>query len=401
MRPMRGAAGATVQVRLTIQGHHCLDGDGDNMKSLCALLLGAALLIPIPGGAATNASLNLTCYSLQVQRGSEPNAYFYLDLSSSVGGRDGELALDFFGSGYTHSSYLTLQDELCGDTLSGQLGLNVPSGGDANKDGFPDFFQVSQGITNLTSSGAFALQGYGSGSVKATWNRAAGSSFGNCMLSMQLMPPQTTTFSHTFQVIEYTGLLSYTPGTNRVSGNVQLVQTDNTAAMMTGAVLFVKTVTNHFNALTLQPGVWTNDSQQAVFYLNDIYLRDPRWPTNYYGYLEMTDPSNPGAFYPYGTWLLSINDTNDSNHDGVPDFSDDPAGPPPLSNPQLELTQNGSDLVFTIHGGAGHTNDIQTITDLGTGNWQTIASVTATNDAQTISLPRSGAMASFWRIRRR
>src|SRR5258708_4062756 len=233
------------------------------MKSIYALLFGVLALMPSPGRAATNASAVLSCYSLQFQRGSEPNAFYYLDLGSSMGGVNGELALDFFNSGYTHSTYLSLQDNFFGDPRSGQMGLNVPGGGDANKDGFPDFFQVSQGITNLASWGGYALQVYGSGPVAATWNRPAGSSYGTCTLRMQLMPPQTTTLSHTFQVLEYKGPLTYSPGTNSVAGRVQLVQTDNSTAMMTGAVLFVKTVTNHFNGLILQPGVWTNESQQA------------------------------------------------------------------------------------------------------------------------------------------
>ena len=372
------------------------------MKALYGLLIGIISFLPNAGHAANTANATIFCYSLQFQRGSEPNGYYYLDLSSSSFSVNGELALDFFNSGYTHSAYLSLEDTLFGDTLSGQMALNVPTGGDANKDGYPDFFQLSQGITNLTSSGVYNVQVYGSGNLTATWNRPAGSSYGTCILTgMRLMPSQPVTFSHTFQVLEYKGPLTYTPGTNQVTGNIQLLQSDTAAGGMTGAVVFVKTLTNHFNALILQPGTWTNESAMPVFYTNDLYLRDLRWPTNYFGYLEFVDPSNPGALYPYGTWLLSIDDTNDVNHNTIPDFSDDPSGASPPRPPQLQLAQGGTNLVLTVHGDVGRINDIQTTADLGSANWQTAMSVTITNDPQTLSVPTPTGPTTFWRVRAR
>ena len=84
-------------------------------------------------------------------------------------GNNGELALDFFDSGYTHSAYLSLEDQLFADTVLGMLAIDVPKVGDANKDGFLDFFQISQGVTNLTTTGAYQLDNYGNGSTTATW----------------------------------------------------------------------------------------------------------------------------------------------------------------------------------------------------------------------------------------
>src|SRR5205085_5020367 len=93
------------------------------------------------------------CYSLKWQRGLEPNGFYYLDVSSVPGSINGELAPDFLARGYTHSTYLTLIDELLGENLSGAMALDVPDGGDRNHDGFEDFFQTTQGITNVASSG--------------------------------------------------------------------------------------------------------------------------------------------------------------------------------------------------------------------------------------------------------
>jgi hypothetical protein len=371
------------------------------MKMFYGLLAVVVSLFPITSMATKTATATLSCYSLQVQRGSESGGNYFLDLSSVNGGVNGELALDFFNSGRTHSAYLSLQDDLFGETLSGQMGLNVPTGGDANKDGFPDFFQVNQGITNLTTSGAYTLDIYGNGTATAVWNRPAGSSYGTLNLTMPLMAFDTVTFSLSFQVLEYRGPLTYIPTTTNVSGTLNLAQTDNTNATMSGPVLFIKSPTDRFNELTLQSAAWTNDQQQSLFYLDDLYSRDAGWPTNYYGYLEFSDPNNPSGFYQYGVWLLSIDDSNDSNHNGIPDFSDDPSGTPAPRAPQLQLVQNGSQLVLTLHGDPGFINDIQSVTDLGSTNWQTAVSVTITNDPQTVSFSVPGGTTSFWRVRAR
>ncbi|HZR18978.1 MAG TPA: hypothetical protein VFE51_16945 [Verrucomicrobiae bacterium] len=371
------------------------------MKICYGLLVIVASLFPSISIAAKTANATLSCSSLQFQRGSESGGNYFLNFSSVNGGVNGELALDFFNSGYTHSAYLSLEDDLFGETLSGQMGLNVPTDVDANKDGFSDFFQVSQGITNVASSGAFSLQVYGNGTATAVWNRSAGSSFGTLNLTMPLMAFDTVTFSLGFQILEYRGPLNYTPTTTNVTGTVNLAQTDNPTATINGSVLFIKSATDRFNELTLQPGAWTNETQQAVFYLDDIYSRDVRWPTNYYGYLEYTDPNNPGGFYTYGVWLLSIDDLNDSNHNGIPDFSDDPSGAVSPRAPQLQLVQNGTSLRLTLHGDVGFINDIQTVSDLGSTNWQTAVSVTITNDLQIVSFPIPAGPASFWRVQAR
>lgn len=371
------------------------------MKWIGYLIAGVGFLSPPVIQATETARATGFCYSMQFQQGIDPNGNYYLNLTSLSGGLNGELAPDFFASSYTHSTYLSLVDEVLGSTLSGKMVLDVPDGGDANGDGFPDFFQVSQGITNLASSGVyFELQIYGSGNVTALWNRPAGSNYGTCVLTMQLMPFQPVKFSHSFEVLEYRGPLAYATTISNVTGSVSLTQTGNGAARMNGPVQFVKSPTNRFNELTLQAGTWTNETQQGLSYLDHIFSRDPQWPTNYYGYLEFTDNANPGAFYPYALWMLSIDDTNDVNHNRIPDFSDDPAAVLPRA-PQLELAQTTTNLVLTLHGDVGHIHEIQQLSDLSSTAWQTAASITLTNDPQTVSIPMPSGKATFWRVRAR
>jgi hypothetical protein len=371
------------------------------MKLWIVAASGFAFLFPLTSVASKTAQATISCYSAQFQRGSEPNGNYYLSLTSLSGSVNGELALDFLNSGYTHSAYLNLEDELFGETLSGVMGLDVPTGGDANGDGFPDFFQVSQGINNLITSGAYNLQIYGGGTVTATWNRQAGSSYGTCTLTMPLMSFGTVTFTHTFQILEYKGPLVYTPSTNSVSGTVELAQTDNPTAVMTGPVTFLKSAGNPHNDLTLQAFAWTNELQTTLYYLNDDYSRDTGWPTNYYGYLDFNDPLNPTGLFPYATWLFSIDDLNDSNHNGIPDFSDDPSASVVPRSPQLQVAYDGKNFQLTLHGDVGYINDIQQISDLTSTNWQVAVSVTITNDPQTVSLPGPAAGQSFWRVRAR
>jgi hypothetical protein len=371
------------------------------MKLVRYLLTGIVFLSPLASRGAEQAQTTIYCYSLQFQQGLDPNGNYYLNLTSLSGSLNGELAPDFFASGYTHSTYLSLVDELLGSTLSGKMALDVPSGGDANGDGFPDFFQVSQGITNLASSGVyFDLQIYGNGTVTALWNRAAGSNYGTCVLTMQLMPFQPVRFSHPFELLEYRGPLSYTTTTTNVNGRLNLGQTGNAAASLNEPIQFVKSPTNRFNELTLQPGIWTNESQQAMSYVEHILTRDPPWPTNYYGYLEFTDTATSGAFYPYGLWMLSIDDTNDANHNGIPDFSDDPSPALPRA-PELELAQTTTNLLLTLHGDVGHLLEIQKLSDLSSTGWQTAASLTITNDPQQVSIPLPTESTTFWRARAR
>lgn len=367
------------------------------MKPYVYLLAGVLSLGPVWSQASETAKATAYCYSLRFQRGIDPNGYYYLDLSSLNGSLNGELAPDFLASGYTHSAYLNLVDELLGETLSGAMALDVPDAGDANGDGFPDFFQVSQGVTNLPSAGSYDLAIYGNGSVTGTWNRPARSKDGTCVLRMNLMPFQPVAFSFGFELLEYKGPLSYTPSKTNVSGSVNLVQTGNTAATFNGPVQFSKSSTDRFNELTLQTGTWTNEVPLPVSYAAHLFSRDLRWPTNYYGYLEFTDNSNPGTFYPYGLWMLSIDDLNDANHNGIPDFSDDPGGLP--RQPRMEILPGTTNLVLIVHGDAGHVHEIQALSDLASTNWQRTASVTLTNDPQAVSLARPVSGLTFWRVR--
>jgi hypothetical protein len=371
------------------------------MKLIASLLAAGACFFPLMAHGAETAQAKMWCLSLRFQHGAGQDGMYSLDLTTFDAGVNGELAPDWVGS-YTHSTGLVLTDELFGDQLPGVMFLNIPDVGDADGDGFPDFFEVSQPVS-ATSSGTFNISGFNSGTVRADWGRTAGSHWGTCVLTFKPSGLYTwEVFTHSFELLEYTGPLSYTPGSNTVNGSVNLTQTDNPGYQMLGPVQFVKTATNRFNELTLQVGNWTNEAQQTLSFARDIYSRDSTWPTNYYGYFDFYDPANATAYYPYGTWILSIDDLNDANHNGIPDFSDDVQLAPP-SRPLLTVRRGTTNLWLTISGDVGRAHQVQESLSVPSSrtstNWQTVLSVILTNSHQVVSLPLPSSTARFWQVR--
>jgi hypothetical protein len=371
------------------------------MKQIASLLVVGTCLFPLTARGAETAHAKTWCLSLRFQQAMDQNNEYSLDLTTLTSGVNGELTPS--GGSYTHAAWVLMTDTWFGGQVSGTMYLNVPDTGDADGDGFNDFFEVSQPIST-TSSGTYNFPGsYGSGTVRASWGRAAGSHWGNCVLRFRPSDLYDwEVFSHSFEVIEYTGPLSYTPGSSAVNCSLSLTQTDNPGPLMQGPAQFVKVVANRFNQLTLQPGNWTNESLQTLTYDYDTYYRDAAWPTNYYGYLDFYDPANPSAYYPFGTWILSIDDTNDVNHNTIPDFSDDPQSTLP-SRPSLTLRPTATNLWLTIRGDTGHVHQVQESLSLPASktatNWQTVLSVTLTNSPQDVSLPLPSSTTRFWQVR--
>jgi hypothetical protein len=365
------------------------------MKPLISLFIAGLAILPPPVYAAETAQAKLWCLSLRFQSGLDQNAEYSLDFTMLSIGINGELAPDFGGS-YTHFSYLELTDEWFGDTMPGALSLDVPYVGDANGNGWNDFFEVSQPV-NATSSGIYNITGVGSGAIQVSWARSAGSHVGMCVLKFKPNPDFTwATFTHTFELIEYGGPVNYTPGSNGVSGTVALTQTDGAGDQFTGPFMFTKVSTNRFNELILQPGAWTNSALQTLTYMADPYQRDSSWPTNYYGYFDFDDGDLNTAEPDYYTWVLSIDDANDANQNGIPDFSDDPLPP---RRPQLTLSVTGGALLLGISGEVGRTHQVQSALSVDATIWQTVTAVTLTNDPQIVSLPLPTSWLRFWRVR--
>lgn len=343
-------------------------------------------------GATQTAQATLFCLSLRFQQGTDSSGSSTLDLSSLPGTPNGELTPWFVS--YTHRSLFVL--DWSGSPISGTIYLNIyyPPGQilDANGDGFDDNFQVAQAV-DASTVGEYSTA-LGGGTITAAWNRAAGSKDGTCQLHLvDDTFGDLGVYRHTFEVLELTGPLTYTPGTNAVSGYMNL---SNATDQLHGPVNFTKLAATDFNHLTRAAGVWTNVAWQTLTFSEDGIQRDWHWPTNYFGNVEFDDgdPSTGGVDYRW--WVLSINDPNDSDHDGIPDFSDLPPPPAPR-RPVLALARGSTDLSLTISGDVGRLHHILESSDPVAGNWKTNFSLVLTNDPQTVSLPLPSGASKFWR----
>ncbi len=373
------------------------------MKNLGICLVAGLITLPLSGHGAQTAQARMYCESLRFQRGSAVDSVGFrwtLEMTTLQVGINGELAPGFFNNGYSNSAWVDLYSELLDDTFPGGIALDIPDTGDTNGNGFLDFFEVSQAVVPITSPGAYNITGYGSGGLTATWSRDAGSSQGYCVYSIPGGPYGTLEFVHSFELIEYAGSLSYSPGASNVAASLSLTET-NSGNTLQGPVAFLKSPTNRFNQLTLQSASLTNASMQTLsLYVSTKFLRRTVNSTNYFGPVEFNDGdfTTPGVD-DYYRWVLSIDDLNDADHDGIPDFSDDPASVAPPRRPLLSLTHGLTNVLLTILGDVGHLHEIQEAGSITSSIWPTVLSVTLTNDPQVVSLPLPDSGINFWRVR--
>lgn len=369
------------------------------MKKLFVLLAVGLGLLPTICLAAPTAQVHLHCRSLRFSRGLATDSVGFqwrMDCTTIAAGMNGEVAPDFFNSGYTNSTYVDLFSELYGTTDQGAMVVDIPDTGDANGNGLIDFFEVSQAVAPITSPGAYQISGFGNGSFTAHWSRDAGANYGYCSYSLPSPIGGTLIFLHSFELMEFKGQLAYTPGATNVAGVASLSDT-NSGNTLDGPVVFVKTATNRFNQLTLQSAFLTNAALQTLsLFTNTTILRRTANPTNYFGPVEFNDGDPNTVEEDYYSWWISVDDPNDTDHDAIPDFSDDLASPQPR-RPLLFLSRGTTNLLLTISGDGGHMHRILESTNLVTGNWKTNLSVTLTNDPQTVSLPLPPAGSKFWR----
>lgn len=369
------------------------------MKKLILFLLATLCSLPLAASAAQTAQARMYCLSPRFQQATSEDGWYKLNLTMLNVGINGELMPNFEANApYSHFSYLEMYDGYYDDYVQGALWVDLPTTADVDGNGLPDFFQTSQ-LVNAKTAGKYDFGGlYPSGIIEALWGRDAGSAYGTCILRFKFpnaINPWLT-FTHTFELIEYTGPLAYTPGNTNVTGSVSLTQTGNEANTWQGPVEFIKSPTNRFNELELQAGGWTNASLQVQTFWKDPIYRDLPWTTNYTGYFDFDDGDLATTDADYYTWVLSIDDTHDSDGDGIPDFSDTPAPP---ARPVLSLASSTNQLLLSIQGTVGMICEIQETAGLTTPNWQKIDSVTLTNTIQTIALPWSTTGPKFWRVR--
>jgi len=368
-------------------------------KILVLFTLGLSFLPSITPGAQT-AQGRFVCMSLRFHHSAANDTIgtrWTMDMTTLNAGINSEMAPEFFTGGYSNGAYVELYSELIDDTFTGGIVLDTPDFNDANDNGFADFFEVSQPVPPLTADGAYNIPSFGNGSFIATWSRDAGSAFGFCVYTIANPFGGNLMFIQQFELIEYVGPILYTPGSNTVPVTLSLTNT-NTLVTLEGPAEFLKSSTNRFNQLTFRNAFLTNNSLQVLdLFSSTIFLRSTGHRTNYLGNVDFNDGDLNTFEEDYYTWMLSIDDLNDSDNDGIPDFSDDPQSATPPRRPQLSLARSPTNLLLSISGDVGRLHHILENSDLATGNWQTNLSLTLTNDPQVVALPLPPGGTRFWR----
>ena len=335
--------------------------------------------------AEQQAQARLWCESLHFSQGRA--AGDTLDLTTISAGLNGELT-PTNGGNWTCDFVL----DALGSTIDGSMLLELPPFVDDDGDGFDDFFQTAHSVSG-TSSGTYDI-GLSTGTITARWNRAALSKDGTCVLSLlDDIYGRLGDFSHTFELLEYTGTLYYTPGASTVSNRFSLNQTGVPENTFSGAYLLTKNPANQFNELFLPAGILTNTTLGELSFFETALDRELPWTTNYFGYISFQD-GNLGTSEPdYYFWTLSIDDLNDANKNGIPDFSDAPAS----SAPVLSISLDNNQVSLRISGEIGRTNLLQEASSPNSTSWNTASTIVLTNDSQVIRLPRPQGN-TFWRV---
>jgi len=292
----------------------------------------------------------------------------------------------------THWSWMILED-ISMTTATTLMKLNLPVTLDSNGDGLPDFFDIAQGVTIATTGTYADIWGLGrENPLTATWSRTPGTRQGSCEIRLQNpMLGNLGPFRHTFEIIHYAGTLAYTPGANTVSGTLQVTQSGNPGSQIQGSVQFAKSPATPHDVLTLQDGSWTRTDYGPLAFVGGTFTRSASRPKTYSGTVQCLDGY-------YRSWTLSIQDANDANQNGIPDFSDDPTVSPPRT-PRLALTQAAGGLQLTIAGDVGRIHRIQEALVPGATEWTTVQTLTLTNDPQVVTLPLPTVAPRFWRVK--
>jgi hypothetical protein len=301
----------------------------------------------------------------------------------------------------THASgFLLSEGALLGD-LEGGMEITVPEEIDGDRDGVPDFYQVGRPIDVTTAAGYYEVYDSSggvldSGSVRTRWQRSAGSATGICTLTMSdgsLVPPLV--FTHTFEIFEYAGTLTYEPASSDIHAFASLTGVANPQRTFRGPLPLRRSAEDPFDLLEVHSAQWTNALNEILEVRGGYLSRDMRFELEYFGLFSFEDgdpftPHEPD----YELFYLGIDDPNDTNGNGIPDLTD-----PPASGVSLQVALGTEGLMLTVSGQPGQACAIETTSNVSSTTWSTATTITLTQSTQTLSLPVPATGPAFWRAR--
>ncbi|MSU34184.1 MAG: hypothetical protein EXS36_03550 [Pedosphaera sp.] len=296
------------------------------------------------------------------------------------------------------------------EPLKATLNIGVPDSGDINLNALPDFFEVPRALASATTSGEFRLDNgmeITEGTVSAIWSRPADSTTGTVKIQVNVNGLGSLgTFTHTFEIFEYHGALTYTNAGTNVVASMALERMGGSGTFE-GPFNFSNIDANE---LSFAPSQWKGPGNLNFNVLGsyELGVKDPLTllrgglVTNYFGafFFADGDPATPFEDE-YDLWVLQIHDGNDTDKDGLPDLSDpvEGTGPPP-KGPLLSLAVSSNGIArLTLTGTAGQKVLVERSETMSSSMWQGVQTATLGVEPITLEFPASTAPSVFWRAR--
>ncbi len=370
--------------------------------SRCFYILTVLLFATTGFSAQKIAQARLTCLSLRFSPATTDSLGqdYLLEIGTvpSAGQLNGELAPTFDDRIPSHGTSFRLTSAVFPEPLTGDLVVDVAGDADTDLDGYSDFFEVDKLIALTVTRGLFRTA-LDRGNVLASWSREAGSARGTCKLTLESDTfGELPTLLATFELLNYQGPLTYTTDTGQIEGSIHLERSGSVKDVLSGQVTFLRSVTNRFEDLKMVAGSWTNSEQKKLSLFDTLVSRDSTLRTNYFTIVEFQDGDLRTVDDDFYNWQLSIDDTNDADQDGIPDFSDDPT-PKPVT---LKIVPSGDRVLIEVSGQAGRAFDLEETSSLvAPVKWTFVSGVVLLQNVQTIEAPVGGRETAYWRLKER
>ena len=367
--------------------------------------------IPLRAGAALPANVSFYCFSVRLaSTTAQPSPGLVYRFEASLfndGTFNGELWPTVGETDPTsHATVMSLTVPGIDSPLRTILYLDVPLLKDANLNALYDFFEVTRPVAGSKSTGQFTFDDgmdVFQGTAEALWTRESGSSQGSCKLRLKSTDlALDITFSVPFEIYKYQGTLTYTLGPVAVPSLVDLTREGAPAGgadRIQGIFNLVRTNSSELGYLA---GGWTNSSAGTLAFLSsaqngESLLRGPL-RTNYSTSLWIEDGLPATAETgEYQRWYLDIYDPNDSDHNHIPDLSDDISSPGPIQ--LLGLAIRGASFRLTLTASSGQSVVVEASDTLASPLWSPVTQTNATGGVDEVDLGPQAAGTRFYRLR--
>lgn len=371
-------------------------------------LLPLLLLPTLLGAQANEAAMKMNCTSVRVSTATtrQSGQTYTLSFTTTDDYVNGEWVVN---SGISYASYALLTFPGSGGPVAMNFYLDLPDTGDTDSDLVNDFFQVSKPLVGATSATGSIVLDNGEevimGFVDATWNRAAGQTTGTVQLRVNLTRDlfiPVVTFTHTFEIYQYAGKLTYAVKGAQVEASVNLAR-QGAAGNFTGP--FPMGRRSH-DVLERGDADWSGPGGQLFTVLgsgaldgDELLLTRGAAGNNYLGSFYFYDgvPLTP-FLDEYDLWNVQITDPNDADGNHIPDLTDGTEFVKP-EGPVVKLVAAGGQLTLTITAKAGQQVTVEQSANLDGTAWEEVETRTLSSDSEDVSLASPSEGARFYRVR--